>query len=191
MSAVSLERPRPRKTAWTSTLTFIRREPFVLICLALLVVLVACAVAPSWIAAHNPTKGSLKEVRQAPSGRHPLGTDALGRDVLSRIIFGARISLQVSLLATLVGAAFGSLLGLIAGYFGGIVDAVAMRFVDVMLAFPGVLLAMAIIAARGRSISNLVLAIGIASIPGYARLLRGQVLSIRKRPFIEASISAG
>jgi peptide/nickel transport system permease protein len=126
-----------------------------------------------------------------PSRAHPFGTDALGRDVLSRIIYGARISLQVSLLATLVGAALGSLVGLIAGYFGGWVDAVMMRLVDVMLAFPGVLLAMAIIAARGPGTSNLVLAIGIASIPGYARLLRGQVLALRKRPFVEASYAVG
>jgi peptide/nickel transport system permease protein len=191
MSATSLEHARSPKLTWAAIGKFARREPFVLLCLALLLVLVVCAIAPGWIATHNPTKGSLKDVRHAPSGSHPLGTDALGRDVLSRIIFGARISLQVSLLATFVGAALGSVLGLIAGYFGGVVDAIAMRFVDVMLAFPGVLLAMAIIAARGRGISNLVLAIGIASIPGYARLLRGQVLSIRKRPFIEASISAG
>lgn len=170
---------------------FVRAEPFVGVCLGLFLLLAVCVVAPGLAAPADPTKGQLRDVRQAPSLAHPFGTDALGRDVLSRVIFGARISLAVGVLATVVGAALGGLLGLVAGFAGGIVDTLAMRFVDVMLAFPGVLLAMAIIAARGTGTGNLVVAIGIASIPGYARLVRGQVLSVRKRPFVEASLAAG
>jgi peptide/nickel transport system permease protein len=170
---------------------FVRREPFVAGCLALFAILAVCIALPGLVAPADPTKGHLKEVRLPPSWEHPFGTDALGRDVLSRVIFGARISLEVGVLATLVGAALGGLLGLVAGFSGGIVDTLAMRFVDVMLAFPGVLLAMAIIAARGSGTGNLVFAIGVASIPGYARLVRGQVLTVRKRPYVEASLAAG
>jgi peptide/nickel transport system permease protein len=191
MSAIALHQPRTVRLRAVAVPRFIRREPFVVLCLVVLALFVICSLEPGWLASSSPTKGQLREVRLGPSRAHLDGTDALGRDVLSRIIYGARISLQVSLLATLVGAALGSVVGLIAGYFGGWVDAVMMRLVDVMLAFPGVLLAMAIIAARSRGTSNLVLAIGIASIPGYARLLRGQVLALRKRPFVEASYAAG
>ncbi|HET8523164.1 MAG TPA: ABC transporter permease [Thermomicrobiales bacterium] len=130
-------------------------------------------------------------VRKGPSVVHPFGTDALGRDVLSRVIYGTRISLEIGVVSTLIGAALGGAVGLTAGFSGGIVDAVIMRFVDVMMAFPGVLLAMAIIAARGRGVTNLLIAIGIGSIPSYARLVRGQVLTVRERPYIEASLAAG
>jgi peptide/nickel transport system permease protein len=184
-------RATPRLLAPRAIGHFIRREPLVAICLLLFAILAICTFVPGLIAPADPTKGVLKEVRLAPSWRHPFGTDGLGRDVLSRVIHGTRVTLEVGVLSTLLGAALGSLLGLIAGYFRGIVDTLVMRLVDVMLAFPGVLLAMAIIAARGRGIGNLVIAIGIASIPGYARLVRGQVLTVRERPFVEASLAAG
>jgi peptide/nickel transport system permease protein len=153
--------------------------------------LALCTVAPGLVAPSDPTAGNLQEVRLGPSRSHPFGTDQLGRDVLSRVVHGTRISLAVGVLATLVGVALGGLLGLVAGFSSGIVDTLAMRLVDVMLAFPGVLLAMAIVAARGTGIDNLVIAIGIASIPGYARLVRGQALTVRRRPYVEAARAAG
>jgi peptide/nickel transport system permease protein len=182
---------RPRPAIAGRLRRFARREPFVAVSLLLFLLLALCTLAPGQVATADPTDGELSEVRQSPSLAHPFGTDALGRDVFSRVIHGTRISLEVGLLATLLGVALGGLLGLVAGFAGGFVDILAMRLVDVMLAFPGVLLAMAIIAARGRGIGNLVLAIGIASIPGYARLVRGQVLTVRQRPYVEAARAAG
>jgi peptide/nickel transport system permease protein len=184
-----LARPRPPMPARLGR--FARTEPFVGACLLFFVVLAVCALVPRLVAPFDPTVGQLSEVREAPSAMHPFGTDALGRDVLSRVLHGTRISLEVGVLSTLVGVALGGLLGLVAGFSGGAIDVAAMRLVDVMLAFPGVLLAMAIIAARGTGIGNLVIAIGIASIPGYARLVRGQVLTVRQRPYVEAARAAG
>jgi peptide/nickel transport system permease protein len=161
------------------------------LCLLFLVILAVAAIAPAWMALSDPTVGVLKEARSSPGWSHPFGTDAIGRDVYSRVIHGTRISLSVSVLAVGTGLIVGGALGLVSGYLGGWVDAIVMRFIDVMMAFPGVLLAMAIIAARGRSIDNLILAIGIAAVPDYARLVRGQVLALRKLPFIEGSIASG
>jgi peptide/nickel transport system permease protein len=182
---------RPRPAPRMRFRRFARAEPFVTVCLLYFLVLAVCALTPALVAPFDPTSGQLGEVRQAPGPTHPFGTDALGRDVLSRVIHGSRISVEVGVLSTLLGVALGGVLGLVAGFAGGIVDAVAMRLVDVMLAFPGVLLAMAIVAARGTGIGNLVIAIGIGSIPGYARLVRGQVLTVRTRPFVEAARAAG
>lgn len=183
--------PRP-STAWIGRgVRFAGAEPLVGLCFVLLVLLAACVVAPGILAPRDPTESVLSSARQGPSMSHPFGTDGLGRDVLSRVIYGARISLAMGVLATLLGAVAGGLLGLVAGYLGGIVDTIAMRIVDVMLAFPGILLAMAIIAARGRGTGNLILAIGIGAVPGYARLMRGQVLALRRRPFIEAAVASG
>jgi len=172
-------------------MAFARREPLVTLCLLFLLLLAAAALFPDVLAPNNPTKGVLKEARNGPSWAHLFGTDAIGRDVFSRVIHGTRISLSVSVLAVATGLVVGGLVGLVSGYFGGWVDAIVMRFIDVMMAFPGVLLAMAIIAARGRSIDNLILAIGISAVPDYARLVRGQVLSLRKLPFVEGSIASG
>lgn len=182
---------RPSTMWFRRGVRFVGTEPLVGFCLVLLLLLALCVVAPSVLAPHDPTSSELMSARQGPSVAHLFGTDGLGRDVLSRVIYGARISLAVGVLSTLLGAVIGGVLGLVAGYAGGVVDSVAMRLVDVMLAFPGILLAMAIIAARGRGTGNLILAIGIGAVPGYARLMRGQVLALRRRPFIEAAVASG
>jgi peptide/nickel transport system permease protein len=127
----------------------------------------------------------------APSWAHPFGTDEFGRDILSRVIYGARYSLRVGVLATLLAVGGGTLLGLIAGYFGGIVDSLSQKLIDVMLAFPGLLLALAIIAILGTGLQNVLLALGIGGIPYYARLMRGQVLSLKHREFVEAARVVG
>lgn len=172
-------------------LGFVRSEPLVVLCLLFLVFLVICALIPGIVAPHGATAGDLMAARTGPSLRHPFGADTLGRDVLSRIIFGTRLSLAVAVTSMVLGVVAGGAIGLVAGYAGGLVDGALMRLMDVMLAFPGVLLAMAIIAARGRGLDNLVLAIGIAAVPDYARLVRGQALSVRRRPYIEAARAAG
>lgn len=159
--------------------------------LTFLGLVVACALVPSMIATHSPTRNDFGALGMPPDAGHWFGTDQLGRDVFSRVVHGARLSLLIGGVSTLIGATIGGLVGLLAGYAGGIVDGVFMRFTDVMLAFPGVMLAMTIIAARGPSTSNLILAIGVGAIPQYVRLMRGQVLSIRRRPFMEAAVAAG
>jgi peptide/nickel transport system permease protein len=182
---------RPRAARATRFFRFVRTEPFVAACLGLFVILAICTILPGLVAPSDPATGQLSIVRKGPSFAHPFGTDALGRDVLSRVIYGTRISLEIGVVSTLLGAALGGLVGLVAGFSGGIIDSLIMRFVDVMMAFPGILLAMAIIAARGRGVTNLLIAIGIGSIPSYARLVRGQVLTVRRRPYIEASLAGG
>jgi peptide/nickel transport system permease protein len=172
-------------------LHFVRRNPVIALCILYLLVLAVLILVPSWIAPHDPTAGVLREARLKPEASHPFGTDNLGRDVLSRVIFGARVSLIVSIVSVIVGVIAGGIVGLVSGYAGGRTDTIIMRLIDVMLAFPGVLLAMAIISARGRGTESLVIAIGIASIPDYARLVRGQALTIKNRPFVEAAIASG
>lgn len=126
-----------------------------------------------------------------PSLEHPFGTDDLGRDVLRRVIHGARVSLQVAVLAVAISLSFGSLLGLIAGMTGGLVDNFLMRLMDIMLAFPYVLLAIALVAALGPGLRNTMIAIGIVYIPSYARLARSMALSLREEDFVTAARSIG
>lgn len=128
---------------------------------------------------------------QAPSAEHPLGTDALGRDVLSRLAHGAGPTLQIGLIAVAFGAVFGTLLGLVAGFYGGRLDRFIMGVMDVLLAFPGIFLAIGIVAALGPGFYNVTIAVGINGIPIFARLVRGQVLSLREKEFVEAARSQG
>jgi peptide/nickel transport system permease protein len=157
----------------------------------ILAVVAVFALVPGLVATHGPTVTDLSAVGQGPSAAHWFGTDQLGRDIFSRVVYGARLSLLIGVVSTVIGASIGGLLGLLAGYAGGAVDAFLMRFVDVMLAIPGIMLALVIIAVRGPGTVNLVIAIGVGAIPEYARLMRGQVRSIRQRPFMEAAVAAG
>jgi peptide/nickel transport system permease protein len=150
----------------------------------------AAALAP-WLAPADPTEQALERMLEPPGRAHLLGTDDLGRDVLSRLLHGARISLAVGVLSVGLSLAVGVGLGLVAGYRGGVVDEVLMRIMDGLLAFPALVLALAITAALGPSLRNAMLAIGIVGIPGFARLVRGQVLSLRALEFVEAARAAG
>ncbi len=166
-----------------------RRFPLSVLVSALLIVgvIVAALFAPH-ISPHDPLKQSLAR-RLAPpsltSAVHWLGTDQLGRDVLSRIIYGSRISLIVGFAAVMVGGLLGSLLGLAAGYFGGKLDEIVMMVVDAQLAFPVILLAIAIIAVLGPSVTNLVIVVGLSGWVTYARIIRAQVLTLKSREFIQ------
>jgi peptide/nickel transport system permease protein len=148
------------------------------------------AVAAPWLAPHDPLTIGMAG-RQPPSWEFPLGTDRLGRDILSRIMHGARISLLIGVVSVAIGLSAGTFLGLVAGYYGGRIETVIMRFVDALLAFPGILLALVVIAALGPSLINVMIAVGIGSIPEYARLARGSVLSVKERPFVEAARAFG
>jgi peptide/nickel transport system permease protein len=147
----------------------------------ILVALLASAVAP-----HDPL-ATVAGARQPPSPDHWFGTDRLGRDVLSRVIFGGRVSLLLGFISVAIGSVIGTLLGLVSGYYKGLVDTVTMRAVDAMLALPGILLALVVIAALGPSITNAMIAVGVSTIPRYARLVRGTVLSVREAAYIDAA----
>lgn len=128
---------------------------------------------------------------QTPSGEHLFGTDALGRDIFNRIVYGARYSLFIGFSSTLISLSVGSILGCIAGYFGGKTDNIIMRLTDVFIAIPSTLMAIAVVSALGPNFANLIIAIALGDIPGYARIIRSSVLSIRDNEFVEASVAVG
>jgi peptide/nickel transport system permease protein len=148
------------------------------------------AVFAPWIAPADPNEIS-RDRRAAPSGEHWLGTDELGRDLLSRVIYGARVSLRVGLVTIGIALSTGTFLGVVAGYFGRWVDAILMRVTDVMLAFPGILLAIAIVAILGPGLYNVMIAVGIEAIPVYTRTARASTLAIKEREFVVAARATG
>ncbi len=152
-----------------------------------LVALLAIQLAP-----YDPTD-TVNLARRPPSAEHWFGTDLLGRDLLSRVLLGSRVSLQLGLISVALGAGPGIALGLVAGYRGGVVDTLISRFIDALLALPGILLALVVIAALGPSIRNVMIAVGVATVPQYARLVRGSVLAVKQLPYVEAArvIGAG
>jgi peptide/nickel transport system permease protein len=153
--------------------------------------LVVCAITAPWISPYDPTRQRLLEALQPPSAEHLLGTDENGRDVLSRILYGARVSLSAGLISVSIAVCLGVISGLVSGYFGGQVDNVIMRIMDALLAFPTLVLALAITATLGPGLRNAMIAIGIVGTPIFARLTRGQVLSVREREFVEAARTLG
>jgi ABC-type dipeptide/oligopeptide/nickel transport system permease subunit len=156
----------------------------------LLAIVLAALLAPL-MSPYDPIKTSQRTSLEAPSLAHYMGTDRFGRDVLTRVLWGGRLSLPVGFVSVVIAAVVGVALGLIAGYYGGRLDAVIMRFVDLLLAFPGILLALAIVAVLGASLLNLMIAVGIASIPDYVRITRGTVLSVKEREFVLAARTVG
>lgn len=156
-----------------------------------IVILFIMALIPSVIAPYDPIAKNLEIRLLPPSGSHLLGTDDLGRDILSRIIYGAQISFGYGFLAVLIAMIVGSVIGVTAGYFGGKIDEVLMRIVDIILAFPSILLAILIVAILGPKLENAMIAIGIVNAPVYARLLRSSTLTIKNNEFIDASIATG
>ncbi len=143
------------------------------------------------ITPYNPVKQDLVKVLVPPSSAHPLGTDHLGRDILSRIFYGARLSLFIGFLAVGLGLAIGVPLGIVSGYYGGWVDIAIQRLVDIMLSFPSFLLALSLVALLGVGLSNVILAVGVSTIPSFIRLARGTVLVVREQTYIEAAKAVG
>lgn len=156
-----------------------------------MVLLFFVALAAPWLSPWNPDDFDVKHVLEAPSAAHLLGTDGIGRDVLSRMLYGARISLLVGFVAVGISTAVGVTLGAVSGYFGGFVDAVIMRFVDVMLTFPTFFLILAVIAYMDASIWNIMMVIGLTSWMGVCRLVRAEILSLRERDFMVAAEALG
>ena len=169
---------------------FRRRPPAVIGGTVVVAVVVAAVFAPV-VAPYDPTAQNFTALLQGPSTAHPLGTDELGRDTLSRVIHGARVSLQVGIIAVGLALVTGGSLGLVSGYARGAVDTVVMRVMDGLLAFPALVLALAVTAMLGPSLRNTMIAIGVTGIPAYARLVRGQVLSIRDLEYVQAARSLG
>jgi peptide/nickel transport system permease protein len=174
-----------------SVLYFLRRNPRMIVGgIIVLGWLFIAAFAP-FVAPYDPIKVNVSDTLIPPGGAHWLGTDDLGRDVLSRVMWGARVSLSVGVISVSIGLLVGTSLGLAAGYLGGKFDLLIMRGIDALLAFPALILAIAITSALGPQIQNAMIAIGIVAIPAYARLTRGQVLAVRSRDFIVAARTIG
>jgi peptide/nickel transport system permease protein len=176
---------------WYKLRRFFRRNPPALGSAIFILVLLFSAAAAPRLAPYGPLRIAPADRLQPPSTAHPFGTDNLGRDVLSRILYGARTSLYVGALVVLFGTIGGALLGMICGYFGGSADILLQRLLDAMQALPGLVFAMALISVLGASTNNVVLAIAVFIIPGTARAIRGSVLQVRSQEYIQAARAIG
>jgi peptide/nickel transport system permease protein len=167
------------------------RNRLALLGLALVVVLALSAALAPWLAPLDPTRQTLIEKRARPGGKYLLGADEFGRDILSRVIYGSRVALLVGVLSMLIALGGGLLLGTLAGFTGGWVDAVLMRGVEILLAFPYLLLALAIVAMLGPGVLNTTIAVGIWGVPAVTRIVRGSVLTLREAEYVGAARALG
>ncbi|WHY83931.1 ABC transporter permease [Neobacillus novalis] len=175
----------------SDSLQKLSRDKRAIVCIFFLFIVFIIGIFSPLLAPHNPEELFYESILEAPSKEHLLGTDAIGRDVLSRLIYGVRVTLTVSLMAVTITFFIGTLIGLICAYVGGWVDNVLMRIMDILLALPSIILALAIVAVLGPSLTNAMIAVGIASIPGFARIIRGAAITIKSSGFVEASRSIG
>lgn len=185
-AGTSVERDTSHRVWWRRFL----RHKLGVVGLAVIVLLVLLAVSATLLAPYDWKSQSIADRFQGPSAEHWLGTDELGRDILSRLLYGARYSLTIGISAVAVSFVIGTLIGTVAGFYGRL-DSILMRLIDILMAFPGILLAIAIVAALGPGIINAIIAIGINEIPGFARLTRSMVLSLRERDFVVAARVTG
>jgi peptide/nickel transport system permease protein len=181
-----------QRPGWLSALAdFIRRRPLGTIGAAILLAMVFAALGAGFIAPYDPLETDYGAMLAAPDAAHWLGTDAFGRDVLSRVIYGSRTALTVGLGASLLGASLGSLIGVASAYFGGRTDLVVQRVMDVFFAFPVIILALAVVAVLGTGAGNVILAIAIPMVPRCARVVRSSALAVREMPYIDAARAEG
>lgn len=185
------ETPGAATGAWRGLRSTFRRSVSLRVGVVVIVIVLVVAAAAPALAPYDPIANDLRARLQAPSRVHVFGTDDFGRDVFSRVVWGARTSLLVAAIVVAVAALGGALIGLVAGYVGGRVDDLVMRVIDVLLAFPAVLLALAVMAALGSSLVNVILAVAIAFLPRFARLQRSVVLTVREREFVLAAEALG
>lgn len=177
--------------AWRALWRRFTRRPAALFGLAMIVLFLVAALGAPLIAPYSPDDADFFRARQGPSGDHWLGTDELGRDMFSRLLYGARVSLRIGLIAVGIGVGVGVPLGLMAGYYGGMVDNVIMRIVDIMLSFPSILLAIGLVAILGPGLNNAIIAVGIVAIPVYIRQVRASVLGVKELDFVASARAAG
>ncbi|MCX5733034.1 MAG: ABC transporter permease subunit [candidate division NC10 bacterium] len=182
---------RESRSLWSDARSRLLRNPVALAGGAVVILLIVVAIAAPQIAPYDPMDQDLANSMAGPSLTHLAGTDVHGRDIFSRIIHGTRISLRIGFLGMLLGCVVGVVLGLVSGFYGGWLDTVIMRLLDVQLAFPGLLVAICIIAIIGPGLENVILAVGIFSVPLFARVTRGQVLTLKEQEFILAARMMG
>ncbi|MFN2203134.1 MAG: ABC transporter permease [Caldilineaceae bacterium] len=191
MAAQPLTKTVAASSFWQDSLRRLRHHPVGMIGLVLVVLLVLLGIFGPYLAPYDPNEINFDIRFAPPSLAHPMGADDFGRDVLSRIMVGARVSIQVGIIAVGIAATVGTTLGLLAGYSSRPVDEVVMRTMDVLFAFPAILLAIAIMAALGKGVTNAMIAIGIVYTPIFARIARGSVLALRGQEFVEAARAIG
>jgi peptide/nickel transport system permease protein len=189
--AQTVDESHPPESARRRFLRRLRRQRLAMIAIVFMGVLILVAVFASIVAPHNPDENNLRAVFADPSGDHLLGTDQNGRDTLSRLIFGARVSLKAAVQAVSIALLLGTIPGLLSGYFGKWIDAVIMRIAEAIMTFPPLLLAMAIVGVLGPGLTKAMFAVGVVLAPRFARLIRGLVLVVREETYIEASHSIG
>jgi peptide/nickel transport system permease protein len=169
---------------------YLARRPGLVIAVLWMALVVLAAFLPGLIAPDNPLSVTI-DIKTAPSWHHLFGTDEIGRDLFSRVVYGSQLTMRASLIAIAVGLVLGAPLGLLSGYAGGWLDSAAMRLVDVLLAIPSLLLSLAVIIALGFGITNVAFAVGLAFVGSSARVTRGEVLKIRQNPYVEAAVVGG
>ena len=183
--------PRASAGLWHDAARRLRRDHAAVAGLIIIVALVIIAIAAPWITPYDPNDQSFRIKLKPPSSEHWLGTDEFGRDVLSRVLVGTRVALYVGIVPVIAAMVIGITLGLAAGYYGKSLDQVIMRLIDILLAFPWLLLAIGIMAVLGPGINNVVIAVAIVYIPAFARIVRGSVLSIKEKEYVEAARAMG
>ncbi len=181
---------QPRRSQHALTKVFLKNK-LILSGLIIFLIMVIQAVGADWISPYNPLKQNYRETLQSPNWKHPFGTDRFGRDILSREIYGARISLRVALISISMAMVVGGIFGLLAGYFGGWIDLLISRIMDVFFSFPAMFLAIALAAMMGNGEGNAIIAIAIVYMPLFARILRGSVLAEREQEYVTASMALG
>jgi peptide/nickel transport system permease protein len=189
--AAAVEDPRPCTPPAVRRVRARRFRPGLLLAGLFAVLLVAASIAPGWVIPGDPLEANAREAFEAPSRAHFLGTDENGRDVLVRLVYGARASLVTGLAATAIGLGIGVSLGLAAGLSHPAIDGAIMRFIDMLLAFPDLLLALVIITFWGQGLFNTIVAVGVASVPRYARMVRAQTHVVRRAQYVEAALTLG
>ncbi len=187
-STMGIEVEATRKSR--STLRRLLRHKSAVLGMVIIVVLVAVALLAPLLAPYDPIQIS-RNVMLAPSRDHLMGTDNLGRDVFSRVVYGARISLQMGFIAVAIAASIGTLIGVVAGTYGGMIDGFFMRLIDALMALPGILLALTVAATLGPGLYNAMIAVGVAWIPSFARIVRSSVLQIKQTTYVEAARASG
>jgi len=175
------------KRAWLE----FRRNRFALVGAAFIIFIAFMGVFANIVSTHDPYKQSLRKRMKPPTAEHWLGTDELGRDFYSRLVYGARVSLFVGIVGTAAGVVSGTIVGLISGFFGGWVDTIVMRVIDIMYSFPGIVLAILLVSVLGPSLLNLIIVLAIFAIPTLARIVRGNVLSLKEQDYAEAARALG
>ena len=178
------------RVAGSYAVIYLRGNKVAVFWIGVLAAIWAVAALAPVVATHDPLRQSA-DLLEGPSARHWMGTDEFGRDLFSRIVYGGRISLSVGIIAVTIAVLAGSTLGLIAGYLGGIVDTILMRFIDGLMAFPSIILAILIMAVLGPNLVNVMIAVGISAVPWYARTVRGSTLSVMQAQFVESAKAVG